>query len=77
VVIAQVDANTYRLEEAVSTRPYARTMALDPKTKKVYLVTAEGAVDPAQPWKSDVAPFYPNVYFRDTFTLLTYSRGPQ
>jgi hypothetical protein len=74
VVIEQVDANTYRLSEAVTTRPYARTMALDPSTKKVYLVTAEGAVDPAQPWNRNVAEFYPNVFYKDTFTLLTYSR---
>jgi DNA-binding beta-propeller fold protein YncE len=74
VVIDQVDANTYKLSEAITTRPYARTMALDPKTKKVYLVTAEGAVDPSQPWNKNVSDFYPNVFFKDTFTLLTYSR---
>lgn len=73
VVIDQVDANTYRLAEAITTRPYARTMALDPRTKKVYLVTAEGAVDPSQPWNKATADFYPNVFFRNTFTLLTYS----
>ncbi len=74
VVIQQVDANTYKLVEAATTRPWARTMALDPKTKKVYLVTAEGTVDPAKAWKASIAPFYPNKYFKDTFTLLTYSR---
>jgi len=74
VIIDQVDANTYQLAEAATTRPWARTMALDPKTKKVYLVTAEGTVDPAKPWKASAAPFYPNKYFKDTFTLLTYTR---
>ena len=74
VIIDQLDADTYRLAEAATTRPYARTMALDPKTKKVYLVTAEGTVDPSKAWKSEIAPFYPNKYFPDTFTLLTYSR---
>ena len=74
VVIEQLDANTYKLSEAITTRPFARTMALDPKTKKVYLVTAEGAVDPSQPWNRNVTDFYPNVFFKDTFTLLTYSR---
>jgi DNA-binding beta-propeller fold protein YncE len=74
VIIDQVDANNYKLAEAVSTRPWARTMALDLKTKKVYLVTAEGTVDAAKPWKAQVSPFYPNKYFKDTFTLLTYSR---
>ncbi len=73
VIIDQVDANTYKLAEAATTRPWARTMAVDFKTKKVYLVTAEGTVDPAKSWKASIAPFYPNKYFKDTFTLLTYS----
>lgn len=74
VILDQVDADHYRLSEAATTRPWARTMAVDFKTKKVYLVTAEGTVDPDKPWKTGVAPFYPNTYFPDTFTLLTYSR---
>lgn len=74
VVIDQVDANTYRLAEAATTRPYARTMAVDPKTQKVYLVTAEGTVDPSRKWTANVTSFYPNKYFQNTFTLLTYSR---
>ncbi len=74
VIIDQVDANTYKLAEAATTRPWARTMALDPRTKKVYLVTAEGTVDTSRPWKASVSPFYPNKYFKDTFTLLTYTR---
>lgn len=74
VVIDQVDADTYRLAEAPTTRPYARTMAVDFKSKKVYLVTAEGTVDPAKKWKTSISAFYPNKYFVDTFTLLTYAR---
>ena len=73
MIIDQVDADTYKLAEAVTTRPYARTLAVDFKTKKVYLVTAEGTVDPSKPWKAEVAPFYPNTYFHNTFTLLTYA----
>jgi len=48
-------------------------MALDPETKKVYLVTAEGTVDPAKKVNRASGPFYPNKYFPDTFTVLTYS----
>ncbi len=48
-------------------------MALDPKTKRVYLVTAEGTVDATKPWRSEITPFFPNTYFKDTFTLLTYA----
>ena len=73
VIYDQVDPDTYKLAEATTTRPYARTMALDPKTKKVYLVTAEGTADPAKKINKGVAPFYPNRYFPDTFTVLTYS----
>jgi len=74
VIIDQVDADTYKLLEATTTRPWARTMALDPKSKRVYLVTAEGTVDATIPWKTQVSPFYPNKYFKNTFTLLTYTR---
>ena len=74
VIIDQVDANTYKLAEAATTRPYARTMALDPKTKTVYMTTAEGTTDPSKKIKVEVGPFYPNKYFKDTFTLLTYTR---
>ncbi len=72
VIYAQVDADTYKLVEATTTRPYARTMALDPTTKKVYLVTAEGTTDPDKKINRGVAAFYPNRYFPDTFTVLTY-----
>ena len=74
VILDQVDADSYQLSEAPTTRPYARTMALDPQSLKVYLVCAEGTVDPGRKRKTKVASFYPNRYFMNTFTLLTYSR---
>ena len=73
VIYEQVDADTYKLSQAVTTRPYARTMAFDAASKKVYLVTAEGLADPAKKINKAVAPFYPNSYFPDTFTVLTYA----
>jgi len=73
VIYEQMDPDRYKLVEATTTRPYARTMALDPKTKKVYLVTAEGTADPAKKINKGVAPFYPNRYFANTFTVLTYA----
>ncbi len=73
VILDQVSANEYKLAEAPTTRPFARTMALDPKSKKVYLVTAEGTVDISKKWSKTVTPFYPNKYFDNTFTLLTYA----
>jgi DNA-binding beta-propeller fold protein YncE len=73
VIFDQGDSDRYVLSQAVTTRPIARTMALDPKTKRVFLVTAEGVVDPARPINREAGPFYPNRYFADTFTLLTYA----
>jgi len=74
VIYDQAGPDSYKLEQAVGTRPQARTMALDPVSKKVYLVTAEGVVDPAREINRGAAPFYLNRYFADSFTLLTYSR---
>jgi DNA-binding beta-propeller fold protein YncE len=76
VIYDQLDADTYRLAEATTTRPYARTMALDRKTKRVYLVTAEGTADPEKKINKAVAPFYPNRYYPDTFTVLTFAPHP-
>jgi hypothetical protein len=73
VIYNQVDANTYTLAEAVTTRPYARTIAIDRTTKKIYTVTAEGTVDPSKKVNRGPAPFYPNAYHADTFVVLTYA----
>ena len=73
VIYEQIDADNYKLSQAVTTRPYARTMAFDAASKKVYLVTAEGFANPAKKINKAVAPFYPNTYFSDTFTVLTYA----
>lgn len=74
VIIDQIDANTYKLSEALGTRPGARTMAMDPKTKKIFLVTAEGTQDQSKKANRGPSYFYPNKFFPDTFVLLTYSR---
>lgn len=74
VVIRQAGANNYQLDQAISTRPMARTLALDTARDRIYLVDAAGGVDPTRKVNSAVAPFYPNFYFDDTFTVLTYQR---
>lgn len=73
VIYAQKDPNHYELVEATTTRPYARTMAMDRTTKKLYLVTAEGTVDPTKKVNRGPAPFYPNDYYPDTFSLLVFA----
>jgi Uncharacterized conserved protein len=42
MVIDQQGPDSYRLEQAVTTRPMARTLALDPQRDRVYLIAAEG-----------------------------------
>jgi DNA-binding beta-propeller fold protein YncE len=74
IVIDQEGPDRYRLEQAITTRPMARTLALDPKHDRVYLVAAEGGVDPAKKVDTAVAPFYPNFYFDNSFTVLTYQK---
>lgn len=73
VIFEQQGPDAYKLVQAVTTRPIARTMAFDPKTKRIFTMTAEGMVDPAKPVNRRAAPFYPNRFFDDTMTLLTYS----
>ena len=72
MVIDQEGPDSYRLEQAITTRPMARTLAIDPQRDRVYLVTAQGGVNPAKKVDTAVAPFYPNFYFDNTFTVLTY-----
>ena len=74
VIYDQVDADSYKLSEAVTTRPSARTLAFDAKSKKIYLVTAEGVVDPAKPINKGPSAFYPNRYFDDSLSVLVYAR---
>ena len=73
VIIDQIDANTYKLSEALGTRPGARTMDMDPKTKKIFMVTAEGTQDQNKKVNRGPGYFYPNTFFPNTFVLLTYS----
>ena len=73
VIFEQASPDRYTLLAAVTTRPYARTMAYDAAQRKIYTVTAEGLADPKQQINKSVAPFYPNRFYADTFTLLTYA----
>ena len=73
VVYEQKGPDSYALAGAITTRPIARTLAIDPKTRKLYTMTAEGIVDPAKTVNKRAGSFYPNRYFDDTFTVLTYA----
>ncbi len=72
VVFHQDDADHYRLEQAITTRPSARTLAYDAAGQRIFTVTAEGVVNPRQPVNSGPSAFYPNAYYDNSFTVLTY-----
>lgn len=72
VAIDQVGPDTYKFAAAFTTRPNARTVAYDPLRRRLFTVTAQGMVDPAKKRNFGPGPFYPNVYFDNTLTLLTY-----
>ena len=73
VIFRQDDADHYKMEQAVTTRPQARTMAYDPDRQRVFSVAAEGVLDPAKPVNSGPSAFYPNSHFANTFVVLTYA----
>ena len=66
-VLKQDSADSYRVAETVSTQRGARTMALDPASGKVYLVTAEFGPAPAATAEQ---PHPRPVPVAGTFTLL-------
>ncbi|MCW3476544.1 YncE family protein [Limobrevibacterium gyesilva] len=73
-VFEQVDADTYKPVETLGTRAGMRTMQIDPKTKRLYSVVAEGAADAGKKILTSVSPFYANTFYPDTFTVLTFAK---
>lgn len=72
-IFHQDDADHYRLEQAITTRPSARTLAYDTRGERIFSVTAEGIVNPAQPVNTGPSAFYPNAYYDNSFVVLTYT----
>ena len=73
VIYHQQDADHYALEQAIATRPEARTLAYDQDGGRIFTVTAQGVVNPAQHVNSGPSAFYPNAYYDDSFEVLTYT----
>ena len=73
-VFEQVDADTYRAVESLGTRSGVRALVIDPKTKLLHTVTAEGSADAGKPIVRTVSPFYANTFFPDSFAVLTIGR---
>jgi DNA-binding beta-propeller fold protein YncE len=72
VAIDQLGPDSYKFAAAFTTRPNARTIAYDPQRHRLFTLTAQGMVDPGKKRNFGPGPFYPNVYFDNTLTLLTY-----
>lgn len=67
-VIQQDGADSYRLLGNVQTRPQARVMQIDPRTGKVWTVTADATFGPpGADGKAPAPTFHP-----DSFTVLSY-----
>jgi hypothetical protein len=73
-VFEQVNADTYKQTEALGTWAGVRTTVIDPNTKKIYAVTAEGSADYAKKITTSVSPYYANTFFTDKFYVLTYGK---
>jgi len=76
VIVDQLGPDSYRLEQAVTTRPIARTMAYDRTTGTIYTVAAEGLVDPSRPVNTRAGTFYPNAFYDDSFRLFVFKPVP-
>ena len=74
-VFEQVNADTYKPLEAMGTQAGVRTMAIDPKTKKIYAVTSEGSADYSKKITTSVSPYYANTFFPNKFAILTYTKN--
>jgi len=70
-VIQQESADKYKVADTVKTEPGARTMALDLKTHKIYLINADRK--PAAPAAAGERPARPEV-LADTFRVLVVGR---
>lgn len=73
VIFHQDDPDHYRLEQAITTRPNARTMAYDYTRGRIFSATAEGVVNPAEKINTGPSAFYPNAYYDNSFVVLTYA----
>jgi DNA-binding beta-propeller fold protein YncE len=68
-VILQEAPDRYRTLGTVTTRPMARVMAMDPKTKRVFTVAA----DSTQPGPGPDGKLPPPIFHDNSYTVLTYA----
>jgi len=68
-VILQEAPDRYRPLGTITTRPMARVMAMDPKTKRVFTVAA----DSTQPGPGPDGKLPPPIFHDNSYTVLTYA----
>src|SRR5262249_9355868 len=61
-----------QLVDTVGTRPMARTMAMDPTNGRIFIVAGE-YIQPAAPPGGRLPPY---IIRSNTYTLMTFTRGP-
>jgi outer membrane protein assembly factor BamB len=76
VVYKQNDADHYAIEEAFATRPGARVARYDADAQRLYVMSNVGTFDPSKKNLARFSPWYVNVIFPNSLSLLTYGRGP-
>lgn len=73
--VFEVDGpDSYKPVETLGTRFGVRTMAMDHQSKVIYAITAEGSADATKKILTAVSTFYPNTFFPNSFTVLTYGK---
>ncbi|TBW39004.1 hypothetical protein EYW49_07690 [Siculibacillus lacustris] len=74
IVFEQANPDTYTLNEVIGTRPMAKTIALDPATGDLFSIAAEPVFDATKKNLAYIAPYYPNGFTKNTFSVLQYGR---
>jgi len=76
VIYKQVDADHYTLQEAFGTRPGARNLRYDASLNEIFIMSNAGTFDPSKKNLAKFSPWYANVIFPDSLSLLTYGYKP-
>jgi hypothetical protein len=73
-IFEQTGPDSYKQIEALGTQSGVRTLAYDSQAERIYSVTAEGTADFSRKINTAASPWYANVFFPDTFKVLTYGK---
>ena len=74
-VFEQTGADSYKPIETILTRPFVKVLGYDPKAKRLYSMSAEGAADFGKKINTAISPFYANTFFPNTFAVYTFGKN--